>query len=147
LEEAVAWPTLQSFNPLILESSNPPIRNPGDAEGSVRYRYLDWISMQNHFRHPQSPLESSRKYMLEHLKMCPLCHTVNSKLNRECFVCRWHGGFVHDADVVENGLIEVLEQCPELIDCILTIPPRRTVMQRISDFIRRITRRRLDLEV
>ncbi|MGI8923744.1 MAG: hypothetical protein ACR2HJ_06845 [Fimbriimonadales bacterium] len=47
---------------------------------------------------------------------------VNAKLNSECFVCRWHGGFDHDPESVEEGLIDLLEQCPELIDCIQYIP-------------------------
>ncbi len=92
-------------------------------------------------------LDTHRRLAVGNLKRCPLCGTVNARLNGECFVCRWHGGFDHDPQSVEDGLIEVLEQCPELIDCILYIPRRRdTLFEKASEWFRSRVRKRLDFE-
>ena len=52
-----------------------------------------------------------------------------------------------DPWAVEDGLIDVLEQCPELIDSILHIPRRLGPIERMRDLFRRVMRRPLDLEV
>ena len=104
--------------------------------------------MHNDFPRPHGLLDSHRKLALDSLKRCPVCSTVNAMMNLECFVCRWHGEFDHDPASVEEGLYEVLEQCPELIDCIVTIPYRReSVLARARNWFRRRTRKGLDLEV
>lgn len=97
--------------------------------------------------HNHLPLEAHRKLTVDSLKRCPLCGTVNAKLNGECFVCRWHGSFDHNPYSVEEGLMDVLEHCPELIDCILYIPRRReTLFERAREWLRGRGRRPLDLE-
>src|SRR4051812_14818730 len=102
--------------------------------------------------HDQPPrthglLETHRRLAVDNLKRCPLCGTVNAKLNCECFVCRWRGDFDHSANSVEEGLLEVLEQCPELIDCILYIPKRReSAFHRASGWLKSRLRKRLDFE-
>ena len=104
--------------------------------------------MQQPFHEPRTLLDSNRKVMVQHLKVCPLCDTINSKLNGECFVCRWHGQFVHDPSRVEEGLVEMLDEYPELLDGILHIPqPKITLVQRVRGWLRTVLRRPLDLEV
>jgi len=103
--------------------------------------------MHNRFSRPGELLDIRRKLVVGNLMRCPLCRTVNTKLNVECFVCRWHGDFDHNPVSVEQGLIEVLEQCPELIDCILCIPRRReSIWERAREWLCRRMRRRLDLK-
>lgn len=103
--------------------------------------------MHNPFHPLHGLLDSHRKLAVGNLKRCPLCGTVNAKLNCECFVCRWHGDFDHDPIAVEEGLIEVLEQCPELIDCILYLPHQReSLLTRARNWLRARTRPRIDLE-
>jgi hypothetical protein len=103
--------------------------------------------MHNHFHTPHGILSTHRKLAVGNLKRCPVCGTVNAKVNGECFVCRWHGDFDHDPISVEEGLIEVLEQCPELIDCILYIPRKReSIYERARTWIRKQSRKRLDFE-
>jgi hypothetical protein len=105
------------------------------------------VPLNYRFHRPHSLLENHRKLAVDNLKRCPVCHTVNSKLNSECFVCRWHGNFDHDSSSVEEGFIELLEQCPELIDCILYIPqPKATLLQRATRWLRRRMRSQLDVE-
>jgi hypothetical protein len=102
--------------------------------------------MQNPFLRPHGLLETHRKLAVGNLKRCPVCGTVNAKLNGECFVCRWHGTFDHNSLSVEEGLIEVLEQCPELIDCILYIPRSESFFEKARGWLRGRMRKRLDLE-
>jgi hypothetical protein len=101
--------------------------------------------MQNPLYRPHGLLDNNRKLAVENLKLCPVCHTVNAKLNHECFVCRWHGAFSNDASAIEEGLLDVLEQCPELIDCILIMPRRREgFLARTWGWIKSRFSRRLD---
>ncbi len=103
--------------------------------------------MHNHPERSPGLLDTHRRLAVGNLKRCPLCGTVNAKLNCECFVCRWYGAFDCEADSVEEGLIEVLEQCPELADCILYIPRRRnTLFEQASDWMEDRMRRHLDFE-
>jgi hypothetical protein len=103
--------------------------------------------MNNRFPRPHSLLETHRKLAVDNLKRCPVCGTVNSKLNVECFVCRWHGGFDHDANSVEEGFIDLLEDCPELIDCILYTPrPQPKGFLKIWGWVRSRLGRRVDFE-
>ncbi len=104
------------------------------------------VAMHNLFPRPDGVLPS-QKIAVENLMRCPLCGTVNSKMNLECFVCRWHGEFDHDAWSVEEGLLDVLEQCPELIDCIVYTPRKRdSLFVRAREWINRRTRKRLNLQ-
>jgi hypothetical protein len=101
--------------------------------------------MQNPLYRPHGLPDNNRRLAVENLKLCPVCHTVNAKLNHECFVCRWHGAFDQDPAAIEEGLLDVLEQCPELIDCILIVPRKRSsVLSRITAWFRRRLRRRVD---
>ena len=34
------------------------------------------------------------------VKLCDLCGTLNHVINKECWTCRWHGGFSHDAQTI-----------------------------------------------
>ena len=69
-------------------------------------------------------MSTYRRLAVDHLKRCPLCEAINSKVSSECFVCSWSGEFDHDALSIEEGLTDMLDQCPELIDTILIVPPR-----------------------
>ena len=101
-----------------------------------------------HSRSPKTHglLETHRRLAVDNLKRCPLCGTVNAKMNCECFVCRWHGEFDNEPDSVEDGLVEVLERCPELVDCILYVPRRPSLFDIAKDWVRSRKRRGLDFE-
>lgn len=68
-------------------------------------------------------MDARRRIAAESLKRCPLCNAINSIHNEECFVCTWRGEFDHDPEHVDQGLGELLVQCPELADAILETPP------------------------
>jgi hypothetical protein len=91
--------------------------------------------------------EASRRLAAENLKVCPLCGAVNAHLNSECFVCRWHGDFSQDPDDVEDGVLDLLCQCPELIDAMVAEPePKRTFLDKVRTFFyHRRVKRKLDL--
>ena len=90
-------------------------------------------------------LEAHKKLAVENLKSCPLCNAVNALQNHECFVCRWHGDFIHDSEVVEEGLMELLDRCPELVDVMLETPlPPPTLWERAVEFCRGVFRKKLD---
>jgi hypothetical protein len=70
---------------------------------------------------------------------CPLCGAINSTDNDECFVCTWHGAFEHDTELVEEGLAELLEHCPELEEVILDTPSVDMVNDpSVRGFLRRL---------
>ncbi len=84
-----------------------------------------------------------RRQATENLKVCPLCGAVNARLNGECFVCRWHGGFSEDPNEIEEGVIEILSRCPELVDSFIELPePKRSWFERVKTFMtgRRVER-------
>ncbi len=91
--------------------------------------------------------EAGRRLASENLKVCPLCSAVNALMSSECFVCRWAGDFSYDADDIEDGIVDILARCPELVDVLIpTHPPKRTVTDRIRTFFtRRRVQRQLDL--
>ncbi|MEQ1823355.1 MAG: hypothetical protein ABL949_12670 [Fimbriimonadaceae bacterium] len=61
-----------------------------------------------------SSSESRRRIAQKNLKCCPLCDTLNSTSNRECFVCGWHGKFESDPTLLESSLIRMLTDIPDL---------------------------------
>lgn len=58
--------------------------------------------------------ENRRRIAQAHLKLCPVCDSLNALSNDECFVCSWHGQFDHDAHRIEESLVRLLISCPEL---------------------------------
>ena len=60
-----------------------------------------------------------RRVALASLKACPFCGSVNANRNSECFVCRWHGEFSRDPEIIIAGIDQLVERCPELADVIL----------------------------
>jgi hypothetical protein len=65
---------------------------------------------QNDFN---AKIEARRRLASTNLKCCPVCETLNSAANAECFVCRWHGRFISDAAAIEKGLRRLLRKCPD----------------------------------
>lgn len=66
------------------------------------------------------PTRSSlERFAADQLKACPVCHTVQSRLSRACFVCDWGGQFITDPGIIEQGLSEMLASCPELHDVVI----------------------------
>lgn len=93
--------------------------------------------------------DGERRLAAENLKVCPVCGTVNARLNGECFVCRWHGKFVHDPIEIDDAMSEMLQQCPELVTAIAHSQPRKPKLRdRLRFFFRRFhIGRRLDLRI
>jgi len=91
--------------------------------------------------------EASRRMAAENLKVCPLCGGLNAATNAECFVCCWRGEFSYDPYEIEDGVVELMAQCPELVDAFVPpMPQRRGLKQRVRDFLsRRRARKQLDL--
>ena len=82
------------------------------------------------------------------LKVCPLCGGLNAFVNLECFVCRWRGDFVHDSDSIEYALVELMEQAPDLGDLMPYLAPEKlTWRHRIMVWVRKVFRRRVNLQV
>jgi hypothetical protein len=84
--------------------------------------------------HGETNLDSQRRLAARNLKRCTLCGAINAMANGECFVCRWHGTFDTDPVAVDEGLGELLDQCPELADAMLvSIPERKpTIWHRVK---------------
>ncbi len=36
----------------------------------------------------------------KNVKLCDLCGTLNLETNKECWTCRWHGGFSRDEQTI-----------------------------------------------
>jgi hypothetical protein len=68
----------------------------------------------------QSPIRRLRQ---RHLKLCPLCGTVSARRRTECVVCGWYGRFDHDPERISEGVRDIVDHCPELIQVLA--PPRR----------------------
>lgn len=76
------------------------------------------------------------------LKRCPLCDSINAIDNAECVTCRWAGVFDVSSEGIRQGLLELVDQCPELST--LMRPSRRNgLLARV----RQLWRRKLDLRV
>lgn len=85
----------------------------------------------------------SRRLSLD-LKRCPLCGTINALSISECVTCSWHGEFVRDPEVIEDGLYEMMVRCPELAEALIDRPTasrKPSLWERLTAFF---GRRRLD---
>lgn len=81
-----------------------------------------------------------QRLAVESFKVCPLCGALNALEQRECFVCRWSGEFVHDVGRVERALENLVFECPKLVAA-LEKPSR---VQRWWRKVTRFMRRRVD---
>jgi len=91
------------------------------------------------------PTRSSiERFAADQLKACPVCHTVQSRLSRACFVCDWRGKFITDPEVIEQGLMEMLAHCPELHDVVILETRNPSIWHRIVEAVKGIFGR-LDL--
>jgi hypothetical protein len=89
-----------------------------------------------------------RKHAAQHLKRCPVCGTLNAVRNDECITCRWHGSFERDVESIEEGLIEMIDRCPELVQAILPPPRRRfRLWSWLGETLGRIFRRPVNFRV
>lgn len=54
-------------------------------------------------------------------------------------MCTWSGSFSHDPAEIEQGLLDLLQKCPELSDAVFQNceAPRRTWWQRVRLALRR----------
>jgi hypothetical protein len=59
------------------------------------------------------------------LKRCPLCGALNGRANDRCFVCTWSGRFETDAETLHEGLLELMERCPEVAQALFRENDRR----------------------
>ena len=74
---------------------------------------------------------NSRRLAALNLKRCPLCGTLNARQNAECITCRWHGAFEDDPLSIEEGLMEMIDRCPDLAQ---VFPPARPFVHRLNPF-------------
>jgi hypothetical protein len=58
--------------------------------------------------------ETRRRFAQSNLKRCPLCSALNARDNGSCFVCGWFGAFDHDPFRIEESLVRLIYQSPEL---------------------------------
>ena len=93
------------------------------------------------------PIEKKTKYSVAtgNLMRCPLCGAVNSNGNAECFVCSWAGAFEHETVAIEEGLADMMGQCPELLETLELDPEPE--MSRVQQFINRLFHRRIDIRI
>ena len=92
-----------------------------------------------------SRYEGHRRFAAENLKRCPLCGAVNAKQNAECFLCTWSGRFEYQIEAVEEGLEELLQRCPELVELLIEPPtPVGRIKERIVSLWRWVTGQRVD---
>ncbi len=50
--------------------------------------------------------------LLDHLKVCPLCWSLNVRSSPYCSLCGWYGDFVYDEKMVQFAL-KVLSAAPD----------------------------------
>lgn len=82
---------------------------------------------------------AKRRLAVESLMRCPLCGAVNASSNDECFVCTWAGAFEHEPEMIEEGLADLLDRCPELEDVILeNDSPSKSRAVRVRAFLKRL---------
>ncbi len=88
--------------------------------------------------------ETRRRIAQTNLKRCPLCNALNAQANGDCFVCGWHGEFDHDPFRIEESLIRLIYQCPDMQ---VESAPEPTPIERpklIERLRNRLAGRRLD---
>ncbi len=79
-------------------------------------------------------------------KVCPLCETLNVRENEECFVCAWHGSFENQPDRVHDAVMDILQHCPVILDCLSGEPERpKATKPTLWQKLRLLFRRRIDL--
>lgn len=61
-------------------------------------------------------LANTKKGISKMLKVCPVCETLNSAEQDECFICSWHGKFVEDEGTINDALDELILRCPSFCD-------------------------------
>lgn len=64
----------------------------------------------------QTSLESRLHGASKQIKVCPVCESVNSVDQVECFVCSWQGEFIRDEVAVYAALNELILRCPSYHD-------------------------------
>ena len=99
----------------------------------------NWESLTNHFNRNAYRDSEYKRVTLDSLMRCPLCGAVNSAANTQCFVCTWHGAFDHEPEIVEEGLAELIDNCPDFEELIIDRPaPAPTRGSLIRDFFKKI---------
>lgn len=91
---------------------------------------------------PRSIRPKRRRLAIANLKRCPLCGAVNAQQNDSCFACGWHGLFDKDPEIVEEGLNQLIDRCPELANAANLEPQKQNFWQ----WLRSLFHRRLDLQ-
>lgn len=85
-----------------------------------------------------SPLALSpaqKRLSRRHLKVCPLCESLNAAKNAECFVCGWHGDFLRSGSVIEAALEDLIVASPELYAAVQRNLKPPTLTQRLRRWI------------
>lgn len=85
------------------------------------------------------PFETPRsRKILSDLKCCPLCGSVNSRRNKECVTCGWRGKFDATEESIRNGLLQLVEYCPELSGLLRQSGKRRrSWVQKVKSLFKR----------
>ena len=79
-----------------------------------------------------SQFPASRSVLAHALKRCPLCDALVTAESATCFVCEWHGEFLHDEELVGQSVDSLLERCPELVEAMMEeVAARTTVWERL----------------
>ncbi|MBN9504291.1 MAG: hypothetical protein BGO01_03900 [Armatimonadetes bacterium 55-13] len=87
---------------------------------------------------PRTNQDNRRRFAAANLKRCPLCGAVNTQQNHQCFACGWHGKFDQDPAIVQEGLNQLMDRCPELTNgASLEEPKKPSLWRRILNKFRR----------
>ena len=101
------------------------------------------VNMQSSKSVPTTLAILRRKPSSASYKVCPLCDGLNLKSNDCCYVCSWAGEFDSGHAIVNQKLLSLLHECPELSPYLLE--PKRSpfavrigvVWRAIKDLFRR----------
>lgn len=84
-----------------------------------------------HYPHDESAPQG-RAVLATALKRCPLCDALVVADTAACFVCAWHGEFLHDEEAVARSVDGLMLRCPELVDAMIEeVTSRTTVWERL----------------
>ena len=85
------------------------------------------------YGHPvPEPAPTGRAALATALKRCPLCDALVVAESTSCFVCEWHGEFLHDEEAVAHSVDGLLARCPELVEAMMEeVAARTTVWERL----------------